>query len=344
VTEPVQTRAARAKRILIVDDEVSILRVLSDSLGSRGGVDEIVTATDGPSALAHLGRSPFDLVITDYRMTGMNGLELIDAIRSIQPRARVILMTAFGNDELQEEARRRQAYRYLVKPLTVNTFRQVVEEALADMAISRPGILILSDERYREALGLLESLKGSVGARCVFLADAAGHVIAHTGEIDGLSLEQIASLLGGGIATIGACGQSCGDEGESLNLAYHEGANHCLYATNVGERLLLITVIRNTPYASRIGSVWYYAQRAAASMRRTLGDGDFASPPPELAAAHEGELDRELDSLFPSTEEPPRPETAPEAAPAAPLMTYDQALQAGLLGGETSGGSGSGQP
>jgi CheY-like chemotaxis protein len=285
-----------------------------------------------------LRKESFDLVITDYRMAGMNGLELLEAVRSIQPKARVILMTAYGSDELEAESHRRQAYRYLAKPLEIGTFRRVVEEALADIAISRPGILILSDDRYREALRLLDSLRGSIGARCVFLADAAGHVIAHAGDIEGLSLEQIASLMGGGIATISECGRSCGDDAVSVNLAYHKGENYCLYATNVGERLLMVMVIRNATYASRIGSVWYYAQQAVDTMGHTLGEGDFATPQPDAAPASEGELERQLEGLFPSGDEPPNVEVEagpiPDgmaAAAASPLMTFEDAVRAGIL-------------
>jgi CheY-like chemotaxis protein len=326
------------QRILIVDDEESVLTVLRDSLGKRSDFRQITTATDGSSALEYLRKDSFDLVITDYRMAGMNGLELLEAVRSIQPKARVILMTAYGSDELEAEAHRRQAYRYLAKPLEIGTFRRVVEEALADIAISRPGILILSDARYREVLHLLESLRGSIGARCVFLADAAGHVIASAGDVEGLSLEQIASLMGGGIATISECGRSCGDEAVSVNLAYHKGENYCLYATNVGERLLMIMVIRNAAYASRIGSVWYYAQQAADAMGHTLGEGDFASPQPDAAPASEGELERQLDGLFPSGEEPEPAEIEAGSMPAemasaaaSHLMTFEDAVRAGIL-------------
>ena len=75
-------------RILIVDDEVPLLTVLSDSLKGMKTEYEIVTATDGLAALEHLEKGPFDLVVTDYGMTGMDGLELLESIRSIRPKTR----------------------------------------------------------------------------------------------------------------------------------------------------------------------------------------------------------------------------------------------------------------
>jgi CheY-like chemotaxis protein len=285
-------------RILIVDDEEALLKVLSDSLKGMKTEYELVTATDGLGALEHLKKDPFDLVVTDYRMAGMDGLELLESIRSIRPKTRVVMMTAYGTDELQAETRRLQAYRFLTKPMQINTFRQVVEDALSDIAISRPGILILSDERYREVIQQLEVLQGDIGTRSIFLADIDGHVIAHIGDEDGHAIEQISSLLGAGMATLIESGRVFDKDNESINLAYREGPKDCLYAINIGEQLLLILILDNGPYASRIGSVWFYAQRAAQTLRQTLGDADYASTQHIFDETTGENLQKELDGLF----------------------------------------------
>jgi CheY-like chemotaxis protein len=285
-------------RILIVDDEEALLKVLSDSLEGLAGEYEIVTATNGLEALDHLKEHPFELVITDYRMDEMDGLELLEAIRSIRPETRVIMMTAFGSDELEEESRRLQAYRFLSKPLKLNTFRQVVEEALDELAISQPGILILSDERYREVMQRLEDLQANVGARSIFLSNLAGQVIAHTGDEDINAIEQIASLLGGGMATLIESGRIFDDSEDSIQLAYREGPEDCLYAINIGEQLLLILVLHNGPYASRIGSVWFYAQRAAKALGQAFQEYEAADPGKIFSEDMGPELETELDGLF----------------------------------------------
>ena len=330
----------RNHRILIVDDEESVLTVLRDSLQRMGTMYDIVTATDGLTALEYLRKDPFDLVVTDYKMAGMDGLELLESVRSIQPETRVVLMTAYGTDEVEAEARRLQAYQYLSKPLQINTFREIVKESLGQMAISRPGILILSDERYRQVLKVLKSLQDDVGARLIFLADCDGHVIAHVGNTDDLPLEQIASLLGGGIATLVESGRMIDDDKESINLAYREGAKDCLYAINVGEQLLLILVIRNSQYTSRIGSVWFYAQRSAATMRQTLGDAEFANPRQILEDPSEEDFQKDLESLFTPKQDSEQaseddcPDEGFEEAQASDdssVMTYDEAVAAGVI-------------
>lgn len=74
-------------------------------------------------------------------MEQINGLELIEAINHLQPTARVIMITAYGSDALEAEARRLQVYRYLTKPLEINDFRRVAREALSKPANNRPNLL-----------------------------------------------------------------------------------------------------------------------------------------------------------------------------------------------------------
>lgn len=342
-------------RILIVDDEESLLKVLSDSLEGLAGEYEVVTAANGLEALEHLEEHPFELVITDYRMDEMDGLELLEAIRSIRPETRVIMMTAYGSDELEEESRRLQAYRFLSKPLKLNTFRQVVEEALDDLAISQPGILILSDERYREVMQSLEDLQANVGARSIFLSNLAGQVIAHTGDEDISAIEQIASLLGGGMATLIESGRIFDDSEDSIQLAYREGPEDCLYAINIGEQLLLILVLHNGPYASRIGSVWFYAQRAAKDLRESFLQYEAADPGQIFSEDMGAELQSELDGLFTPDPSSPsgdqktngnkdgeQPDEQPEEEIVSgqperegAVMSFDEAMQSGILSAES---------
>lgn len=259
-----------SKRILIVDDEESILAVLKGSLKKLGPDYEVVTVTDGFAALDELLEQPFDLVVTDYNMAQMDGLELLEAVRYAQPNAKIIMITAYGSDSLEQEVRRLQAYHYLTKPLDIHSFRQIVQQALKGRSIKRSELLVLSDEQYRQINQSLEQLRSDVGARCVFLTNAEGRTIARTGDTEQLPVEQIASLLGGGIATLVEVGRSLDGDSDAINLAYREGKNEYLYALNVGNQMLMIIVINRTPYSSRLGSAWYYAQQTALSLRQKL--------------------------------------------------------------------------
>ncbi|MBP7998213.1 MAG: response regulator [Chloroflexi bacterium] len=287
------------KRILIVDDEESIRTVLKNSLQKLGPEYQVTTVADGLAAITLLRRQPFDVVVTDYKMAGMDGLELLDAVSKIRPETRVILMTAYGSNTLESQAKRLQAYRYLAKPLEITAFRQVIQEAVGDVAVSQPGLLILSDNRYREALAALTHLREDVGARCIVLTDARGRLIARTGDLTGLNTEEMASLLGGGMATLQEVGRVLDDDPDAIHLAYRESKRECLYAINIGEQILLTLIVDRQAYSSRIGSVWYYAHQAALALRETLGETDFATPSGLFMDEKVDEaFDLELDRLF----------------------------------------------
>lgn len=286
------------KHILIVDDEASVLYVMQNSLRKLGSHFQVSTAPDGIKALDLLRQRPFDLVITDYKMAGMDGLELIGAIREIRPNTRVILITAYGSDAVEAEARRLQAYRFLTKPLEISTFRQIVQEALDDIALSRPGILILSDNRYQEIIGLLEALQTDVGARCIFLTDTNGRLIARTGDVGNMQVEEIASLLCGGMATLQEAGRVLDRDENAIHLTYREGQEDNLYAINIGQQLLLIVIIEQGTYSSRLGSVWYYAQQTAVTLHHNLNETDQTTTPNFFDEQFDEAFDSELDKLF----------------------------------------------
>ena len=116
------------KRILVVDDEEGLRRVTQLKLQQAGY--EASTAADGQSALDLLVRHPQDLVITDLKMPGMSGIELLTRIRDEYPEIIVILVTAFGTIESAVEAMRLGAFDYLIKPINSDALKLVVSRAL----------------------------------------------------------------------------------------------------------------------------------------------------------------------------------------------------------------------
>jgi two-component system response regulator (stage 0 sporulation protein F) len=119
-----------AKRILIVDDEERILFVLSSVLSKVENSLEITTASNGEEAVEKTRAAPFDLVITDLIMPGMDGVELTREIRTLRPAAAVIWMTAYGSQRFVAEAQELAVHRCLDKPLEIEEFREAVRQAL----------------------------------------------------------------------------------------------------------------------------------------------------------------------------------------------------------------------
>jgi CheY-like chemotaxis protein len=119
-----------SKRILIVDDDAQVLFVLHDALKKLGGEHEIATARNGREALAKMKETPFDLVITDLRMPGLDGVSLTEEIRTSNPTAVVIWITAYSCKGLETDAARLAVHDCLEKPLEPAEIRRVAQEAL----------------------------------------------------------------------------------------------------------------------------------------------------------------------------------------------------------------------
>lgn len=137
-------------RIIVVDDELPNLESLERILKSDGA--EVHTFQDPQGALAQIRKGPVDVLMTDLRMGSMNGLELLAAVKILDPGVEVILITAYGTVELAVEAMKKGAYDFITKPLQRIQVLKSVHQAL---------------ERRRlvnENLGLKEELKARVGA------------------------------------------------------------------------------------------------------------------------------------------------------------------------------------
>jgi two-component system, NtrC family, response regulator AlgB len=115
-------------KLLIVDDERNIRRSLERFFQSLSYT--VVTAEGGPQAAQLIATQPFDLILTDYKMAEVNGLELIVEARRRQPSCLVILMTAYATVENAVAAMKAGAYDYVTKPFSLDQIQHVVERAL----------------------------------------------------------------------------------------------------------------------------------------------------------------------------------------------------------------------
>jgi len=119
-----------APHLLIVDDDPTVRESLADALEQPNLT--VSTAGSGEEALAHLGDDQADLILTDLRMPGMDGLELLRQIRARAPGVEVILMTAHDDMPSVVAAMREGAREFLVKPLHLGELRALVDRTLAE--------------------------------------------------------------------------------------------------------------------------------------------------------------------------------------------------------------------
>ena len=124
-------RLANAKRILIVDDESTLVFFLKQGLQEIEDTCRIDAAPSGEDALTKLTYNKYDLLVTDLKMPGISGFTLVEIARSLHPHIKVILMTAFGSKEVQNEVKNLQVDGYLTKPFPTTQFQDMVTNILA---------------------------------------------------------------------------------------------------------------------------------------------------------------------------------------------------------------------
>ena len=124
-----------SQRVLVVDDEAKMQRVLEIMLKRMG--HEVTCANDGQQALQALQATLADLVISDLRMPGMSGIELLQSIRAQGNEVPVIIMTAHGTIESAVEAMKLGACDYIVRPFDVEALELTVNRVLASSRMRR---------------------------------------------------------------------------------------------------------------------------------------------------------------------------------------------------------------
>ena len=116
------------KTILVVDDEKSQREILEMILSAAGY--DVTTAASGEAAMKFAADRRFDLVLTDLKMTGMDGIELLQQLLGLDSSVMVIVLTAHGSIESAKEALRRGAFDYLQKPYDRDTLLETIRRAL----------------------------------------------------------------------------------------------------------------------------------------------------------------------------------------------------------------------
>ena len=160
--------------VLVAEDKASLRAVLEEMLAAEGW--NVVALGGGLDAIAHLRQGrPADLVLTDWRLPGADGLAVLAAARELDPTVPVIVMTAFGSIETAVEAMKLGAEDFITKPVDPDLLRLLVSRALNRRAKQRESLLFAesSGRSMPEIVGASAALKSvQADARRVAATDA----------------------------------------------------------------------------------------------------------------------------------------------------------------------------
>jgi DNA-binding NtrC family response regulator len=123
---------SESARLLIVDDDPEMRALLIDELRSEGY--EAAEAGDGAEAVRALRSCEYDVILMDKNMPGPSGLDLLPGFRRLCPRARIIMMTAFGDVPSYVEAAEKGAVEFLFKPFRMEEMKAAIQKALGSDA------------------------------------------------------------------------------------------------------------------------------------------------------------------------------------------------------------------
>jgi DNA-binding NtrC family response regulator len=141
-------------KLLIVDDEEIALHNLQHVMEKEGY--QVTATQSGASAIALLGKQAFDVVLTDLRMEGVDGMDVLRKSRELQPEAEVIFITGYATAESAVQALKHGAFYYIAKPFRLDEVRKVVAEALAKVRLRRENVELRREvEHYREGEGIV---------------------------------------------------------------------------------------------------------------------------------------------------------------------------------------------
>lgn len=312
------------KHILIVDDDVSLGEVLQQALSYTPYHYDVRLARDADEALAHISRREFDLIITDIKMAGFSGLQLLEALRHVAPDTRTIVMTAFGSDKMEERARTLGAYGYLTKPFTIHEFRNLINRALESEEPPTPKKL--PPAQVKSLNQALAELRANTGVHAAFFIEAdTASVLGVASDVKDLDLTSLAKALVDitDRMTAEVAKVFGGSSGFRRSQYVGEAMNLSTYRLS-GKGLLIVVYGHNI----KEGIISFYARQTLQTLAQIL-QAEFS---PETLN------DNKSQTTTPAVPPPSPPQSATTesssesgSAQGPPPMSLEQALSKGLL-------------
>ena len=139
-----------AAKILLIEDDPGIVMTLRRVLTDEG--HDVGVETRGDTGLTRARDDGFDVIITDMKLPGLNGLDLVRELHVAKPRLPIILMTAYGTTETAIEATKSGAYDYLVKPFEMPELIELVEKAVTSRRLMTRPVQLGASGDARDAL------------------------------------------------------------------------------------------------------------------------------------------------------------------------------------------------
>ncbi|MBW6475229.1 MAG: response regulator [Anaerolineaceae bacterium] len=178
------------RKVLIIDDSFDITRVLKSAIFTLDPDIDVMVTPSAEEAMLEISREKLDLIITDIRLPGISGLELLRKIRDRHPNVKIVMMSGLTDQDIEEKARDAGANIFLQKPIEMPLFLNTISLILelgssgenAEVPMM-PEFELLNENNYEKSLAeSLASLRKEVNASHVWLLSEYGRLVAQSGE------------------------------------------------------------------------------------------------------------------------------------------------------------------
>ena len=344
--------------ILLVDDQRDIVRLLHSTLQTLGHQLDIIDAPSGEEALLEASRRKIDLLVADYLLPGISGVELMHKIRRRNADLKVIFITGMTERKARNEMLNAGAVAMFDKPIPLADFLDAVERSLGLVRTIFPLESTKEVEEHRESLSdLLVGFRQKVAADAVFLISDRGRVMARAGDLYDSSME--VSLLSALMAIFSASLKVFRFIHQESLESYHvfRGGDHDLILIPVNANHALLLAGKDLATTDQIvqtvqemligrGKVEQTLQSLGVAVTPPVAESAIPEPEPLSVEPEEAEPEVDLDALFASAEK--KSEVADLDAfwneavektsnvPTNPdVISFDEARKLGLTPGKT---------
>jgi len=292
-----------AYRVLVVEDNHEVRRMVTASLKTLGTEIDVLDVPSAEEALVINATLPIDLVVLDFRLPGMTGLDMVARLRKRRPQAKIILVTGVEDPAIRQQVAEAHTEAYFFKPIEIDKFLQAVKGCLwadqptpapettalgpADLPpVSQPEVLSQPEivnpsappdsgqtlpQKYMPNLDeRLSTLKQQLRAVSVLLVTDSGQVVEVAGNPSQITSGSalLASLMNAFRASV-QVSQAIG-RGTCTSLQYFAAQKQCLYVVPIGLNHALFVITSSFFEPDKLGTVDRYFQLAVRDLQAIL--------------------------------------------------------------------------
>jgi len=235
------------KNVLIVDDALDLGRLLQSALATLDIEIKSVVVPSAEEAMLEATHYPIDLLVTDIRLPGLSGTELVRKMRGLHPELKVILITGMAGQEYEQQAGELGVDNFFRKPMKTNDFLNAVETLIGSGTVEKRSMgvqisPVVSSGASSSLVDLLVNLRKNLGALTVLLLEGRGQIVARAGEFPDAAFETewVPRLLAG--VRSGIKVSRWMKETFSQNILAFRGKSYHVILTQVSGYALLVVV------------------------------------------------------------------------------------------------------